>query len=242
MPQRAASRRDDGRRSAAALFAACRVRSGSEPAVSLAEPLELPLGEGRVGVGRGQMRHQPDDVRARAAASRENPKRPMPVSSLTCTGTPSGIGPSPTTSSSLPSRASRISARVGPSTRIRGPGRTRLRDRPSATVATHRAVAPASSAAGHVGRAVPVSVGLDDGPELGAAERAPQRRDVPPHGPEVDRDLRASASRTRGSSSITSLATRPACSARQRRRRARGPSRPPRPRAAGPCPSRGTRR
>ena len=82
------------------------------------------------------------------AGSSASPQRPMPVSSFRWTRTPSGTSPSAITSSSPASRASAISRLVaGPITRIRaGPSAARSA-RPSGTVATQSAVAPAPSAA-----------------------------------------------------------------------------------------------
>ena len=54
-----------------------------------------------------------------------------------------------------------------------------------------RARTAADSGGRDVDRAVAVAVRLDDGPERRAVERAQQRPRVPPHGAEVDGDLRA---------------------------------------------------
>ena len=120
--------------------------------------------------------------------------------------------------------------------------RKRLGDRGDA----ERQRAFAERRAGDVDGAVPVAVGLDDGPELGAPERAPQPADVPPDRAEVDRDLGA----------VHRVLTRRAPWAARRADRSRScprrakprsppsgePSQPRPSRAARPCPWRGRRR
>ena len=156
------------------------------------EPRELLLGERRVGVRRREVAHQADDPRPGCRELRE-PHRPMPVSSLRWTGTPSGAAPSERQSSSRAARAAAIaSGPAGPSRITRTEGSASRSSSASPSVATPSAVAPASSRGPpHVDGAVTVPVRLDDGPELGTADRATQHPHVVADRAEVDRDERA---------------------------------------------------
>ena len=106
---------------------------------------------------------------------------------------------------------------------MRGPGRTLSegqslghgRDAQGRRARVHRGP-------GDVGRAVPVPVRLDHGPELRRAEHAPQPRDVPAQRAEVDRDLRARhAARAAAPRRRRSLRGPSACSTDHRRVRVR---------------------
>ena len=107
---------------------------------------------------------------------------------------PSGISPSPTTSSSRASRACATSRfePAGPSTRMRAVGNSWRSASASATVATQSAGrARAERRARDVDGAVPVPVRLDDRPQLGALERVEQGRALRRSAPRSIGDLGA---------------------------------------------------
>jgi hypothetical protein len=82
-----------------------------------------------------------------AETTSRSPHLPMPVSTFTCSGIPSGSGPSAKASSRRASRAARCwCANAGLSTITRASGKAARRWIPSPTVATHNARAPSSSA------------------------------------------------------------------------------------------------
>ena len=173
MPQRTASRCDAGWRSVPALFAMCRVRC-AYGAVAARNRVELRLGERRVGVrrrrsgssgrrrrepGRGELREPPapharvelevdrdalGDVgrpRRTARAAPRAPRRPPPA--------PSGRGRRSARAGSARAQLERLAERRDAERRRAG-----LERRPP-----------------DVDRAVPVAVGLDDRPQLGAVEQ-----------------------------------------------------------------------
>ena len=143
MPQRAASKCDSGSRSVAALFAAWRVRCAYGSVASRKRSI-CARAKSRSVSAVARCVARPTTSRVGAASS-ETPQRPMPVSSLTWTGTPSGTRPL-TTSSSRASRAS-ATASAGPISRIRASGSSARSASASGGVATQSAVAPPSSAA-----------------------------------------------------------------------------------------------
>ena len=183
---------------------------------------------------------------AGGCGSSASPQRPMPVSSFRCTGMSSGISPL-TGDDELEPRLARLGELVGrahdddPRLRKlapqlegfgdgddaerRGPG---LERRPS-----------------DVARAVAVAVRLHDGPELGPVERLEQPPRVVANRAEVDRDLApvhaSSLARERAAGLRSRRLRRGHSAATLRARRAAALRRLPRPRAAAPCPSRGTR-
>ena len=146
MPQRTASKRDSGIRSAAALFATCRVRCATESVAARNRSICSRAKSGSVSaVARCVI--TPTTARVGAGSS-ETPQRPMPVSSFTCTTTPSGISVARDDELEPASRASATSSfDAGPSTSSRAAGNSPRSASASPTVATHRARAPASSAA-----------------------------------------------------------------------------------------------
>src|SRR6476661_3881467 len=146
MPQRAASKRADGWRSAAALPARCRVRCVYAAVAARNRSTCCSTNAASVSpVARWLIR---PTTSAGGSGSSERPQRPMPVSSLRCTRTPAGSSPFAITSSSCESRASATSRLpAGPMTTIRARGNSRRSSSPSGTVATQSAVAPAPSAA-----------------------------------------------------------------------------------------------
>ena len=105
----------------------------------------------------------------------------MPVSSLTCTGTScrdrpvadDELEPRLASLASIARRAEDDDARSRQDT-SEGQSLGHVRDAQGRRARVRRGP-------GHVGRAVSVAVGLDDRPELGVAEQAPEVRDVLPH-------------------------------------------------------------
>src|ERR1051325_10653270 len=146
IPQRAASNRDDGRRSAAALFAAWRIRA-DYGSVASRNRLTCASANPRSESAVARCVINPT-TSAPGFGSSESPQRPIPVSSFRCTRRPSGISSPRCASSSSPSRASAIArlVAVGPITRIRARENCSRSSSPSATVATHSAPAPSSTA------------------------------------------------------------------------------------------------
>ena len=149
-PRRSAT---SGSRSAAALFATCRVRSRVRLG-RLAEALDLLVGERRVGVGRRQVRHQADDLGGGCGQLREAVAAHPGVELDVHAGRPPGSRRRPRRRARAAPRAPRAtSGRVGPRTMIRAPASSLRRRRPSATVATQRrrragaSAAPATSTA-----------------------------------------------------------------------------------------------
>ena len=83
-----------------------------------------------------------------SASSRDMPQRPMPVSTLRCTASPSGASGDVSATSSRASRATASSQRAsGLMTTMRAEGKASRSSSPSRTVATQSAVAPPASAA-----------------------------------------------------------------------------------------------
>ena len=156
----------------AALFAMCRV----EVRVRLGrgeEALELQLGEARVGIRRREVAHQADDARARRGELGEAPAAHARVElemhgdvGRRDLGREAQLEPGLARGGDLgrPRRAEQDD----PRRRQGAPQLQGLAERCDA----ERGCAGRERRPPHVHRAVPVAVGLDDGPELGASRAA----------------------------------------------------------------------
>ncbi len=190
MPHRAASKRASGMRSAAALFAACRVRC-AYGSVAARNRVELLRGEVRVAVGGREMRHEPDDVRGRLRQLREPPAS-HPRVELEMDGDV-GRDLAFAGDGQLEPRFARVGDPLrrphheDPRLGERAPQLERFVDRSD----TEHRRARLERRPPDVDRAMPVAVRLDDSPELGPVERLEQPASVVPDRPEVDRDLAA---------------------------------------------------
>ena len=177
--------------------------------------------------------------------SSPSPQRPIPVSSLRCTGTPSGTSASHCRQLERPrarmrdvpvrGRAEDEDPRVGES----GAEREAL---------AHRGDAQRDRAARQrrppgVGGAVAVPVGLDDGPQLGRRDAVGEHAGVVADRAEVDRDERAGHVRRGPRAAPRRRPTRRGRpGARRAARRGRGRQPPPRRPRRARGPSRGMRR
>ena len=227
MPQRAASKRAEGSRSAAALLATWRISSRVRLGRG-AEALDLLLGEGGVGVGRREVRHQAHDLRAERRQLREAPAAHAGVQLQVHRARRREILVPPR---ELEPRLARLGDLAA------GRGRAHHEDPRVAELGSQleplgdgrdaeRAGALVEHRAGDIDRAVPVGVGLHDRPELRAVEHAQQRPRVAPDRAEVDGQLRPVHRAPAGSAATTSLADRSRLRDRARRellrRRGRG--------------------
>ena len=166
MPQRAASKCDSGKRSAAALFA-----SGGSAEGKPRSPRSK-----RVNLGAGRTpdpsRPSPDGSSARrprpaAGGSSARPHRPIRCPASDGRERLRGSRSSVTASSSRGVACMRdLAAGVGPMTRMRAPGTRGAGRAPRDRRDAERERALAERGAAHVDGSVAVSVGLDDRPEL----------------------------------------------------------------------------
>ena len=126
------------------------------------------------------------------AGSSMSPHRPIPVSSLRCTRTPSGIRASAATSSRRATRASPISrSETGPMTRMRAFRSAARRWSASGSVATQSAVAPPSSAALETSTApCPYPSALTTAHSSAPSAARSERRGVSPDRPQVEGEAR----------------------------------------------------
>ncbi len=216
-PRRAAT---PGRRSAAALFAACRV-DARERRRRLPETLELHARERQVAVGGGEMRHHADDV-ARRSRKLGQPPPPHPGVELEVDRHALRDLAADTVSSRRASRAARH--RRSPSGRARGSAASGSAARSvsaSATVATQSAVAPAVERCRAQSTApCPYPSALTTAQSSAPSSDAHERLRVAAQRAEVDRELAARHRPTRaGRAAARGRRARAAAPAGGRRRR-----------------------
>ena len=158
----------------------------------LAEALDLALGEGRIGVRGREVSHQTDDLGGRLGQLRQAVAAHARVELQVAADALGHLAVGDDQLEPCVSRLRDLAAcggahdedprgrELAPERECLGDGRETERGRPDIERRT-----------GDVRGAVPVAVRLDDRPQLGLAERAAQRRDVPPQRPQVDGQLRA---------------------------------------------------
>ncbi len=150
MPQRTASKRASGKRSAPALLARWAVTPGNAAAASRKRSIWARANASSASSAVARWLMMPTTCRrgTESASASVIPQRPIPLSIFRWTPRPSGTWGVASATSSRASRATTSSPLPsGPMTRIRAEGRASRRSAPSSAVATQRPEAPASSAA-----------------------------------------------------------------------------------------------
>ena len=221
MPQRTASKRASGKRSAPALLARCAGTPGKAPATSRKRSICARAKASSASSAVARWLITPT-TRSRGAGERLLGRHPpAPHARVHLEVDASALGHLGRDERRPRARASRAIASSpgasGPMTRIRAVGKLSRSSSPSRAVATQSAAAPPSSAArGDVDRPVPVGVRLDDRPELGrrgvSRSSAALRRSAP-------RSIGRSASVSPGAGRARAPRPRRGRSARRRRAR-----------------------